>query len=143
MSTNVQREFNLGELSAVRKPRITVCIRFKDQFSWFHLAKGDAQELKIAAESNWRDIDKLKSTFAYRLSDQSGTLLDQPKTLLKDYTWGGGQIDPEVGSEIEIINSNQARTQVPPGSKLKLWVSYTGDSSLTNQADFVVFWGWR
>ena len=143
MSTNVQREFNLGELSAVRAPTITVCIRFKDQFRWFHLAEADKLELKVAAENSWRDVDSLKSTFSYRLSNQSGTLLEQPTTLLKDYTWGGGQIDPEVGSEIEIRNSNQARTKVPPGSKLKLWVSYAGDPTLTNRGEFVVFWGWR
>lgn len=143
MSTNIQKEFDLGELSHFREAIITVCIRFKDGHSWDHFTKLNAQELKIAAKYDWRDLDSLKSSFGYRLSNQSGTLLTQPETLFKNYTWGGGQIDSEIGREIEVRNSDQARTQVPAGSKLKLWVSYTGDSALTNRADFVVFWQWH
>ncbi|MGA2241656.1 MAG: hypothetical protein ABSH11_06410 [Verrucomicrobiota bacterium] len=134
MSTNFQKEFNLGELSSFREPKITVCIRFKDRHSWYHLRK--------AVKFDFRDIDGLKSRFGYRLSNQSRTLIAQPETLLKDYTWGGGQSDSEIGYEIEIRNDDQIRTRVPAGSKLKLWVSYTGDPSMTNRADFVVFWQW-
>lgn len=143
MSTNFQKEFNLGKLSSFREPKITVCIRFKDQHVWERFTKLDANGTRIAAKFDWRNMDVLKSRFGYRLSNQSGTLLTQPETLLKDYTWGGGVSDPEIGNEIEIRNSDQARTRVPAESKLKLWVSYTGDLSITNRADFVVFWEWR
>jgi hypothetical protein len=143
MSTNVQKEFNLGELSSFREPKITVCIRFKDRYGWYHFTKFNAKETRMAAKFDFRNIDGLKSRFGYRLSNQSGTLIAQPETLLKDYTWGGDESDSEIGQEIEIRNSDQVRTRVPAGSRLKLWVSYTGDPSLTNRADFVVFWQWR
>jgi hypothetical protein len=143
MSTNFQKEFNLGKLSSFREPNITVCIRFKDQNIWEHFNKKSAKEAMRAAEFGFLNMDALKSRFGYRLSNQSGILIAQPETLLKDYTWGGDQSDDEIGYETEIRNDDQFPTRVPAGSKLKLWVSYTGDPSMTNRADFVVFWQWR
>jgi hypothetical protein len=140
MSTNIQKEFNLGELSSFREPRITVCIRFKDQYLWSHFT---AKEAKMLAKYGWRNLDNVKGSFGYRLSNQFGTLIDQPETILKNYNWGGGQSDSEFGWETEISSINHDHTEIPKGSKLKLWVSYTGDPSLTNRADFVVLWSWR
>ena len=148
MSTNIQAEFNLGELSSFRDPRIpiiTICIRFKEpyQHPWHHFDKTDTREVRIADKFGWRNLDDLKSSFGYRLSNQSGELLTQPEMPLTNYTWGGSEIDSDVGYETEIRNNNQICTPVPAGSKLKLWVSYKGDPSFTNRADFVVLWRWR
>ncbi len=143
MSANVQREFELGELSSWREPRLTVCVRFKDPRAWYHLAKSDAREARVGASENWQNIDDLRGRFGYQLSNQSGVLLSQPEAPLGEFNWGRGEFDREVGDEHEISKLEHVGTAVPKGSKLKLSVSYTGDPGLTNQADFVVLWGWR
>jgi hypothetical protein len=140
MSTNFQGEFNLGELSHLREPRITICIRFKDQNLWTHFT---AEDEKVLANTRWRNLNNINGSFGYQLSNQFGTLRNQPMKQLKDYNWGGGQFDSEVGLETEISNIHSNHIAIPKGSQLKLRVSYIGDATLTNRADFVVLWSWR
>lgn len=143
MSTNVQREFDLGELSSWREPRLAVCVRFKDPRGWERLANSSARQGRIAASENWQNIDVVKSRFGYQLASQSGVLVSQPEIPLRDFNWGRGEFDPAIGDEHEISQVEHVRTEIPKGSKVKLSVSYTGDPSLTNRADFVVLWSWR
>lgn len=143
MNKNVQREFELGELSSWREPRLTICVRFKDPLAWYHLTKSDARDARIATSENWQNIDNVKGRFGYQLSNQSGILVNQPEAPLKELNWGRGEFDSAVGDEHEISSIDHVSTEIPKGSKLKLSVSYTGDPSLTNHADFVVLWSWR
>lgn len=144
MCTNTQKEFDIGTLSYLRDARVTVCIRFRGRRPvWDHFDKLSPSERSVEIGRGWHDIDSLKSRFSYRLSNQFGTLIAQPPTPLKDYNWGGGEFDTKVGPEVEISNLEHVRTQIPKGNKLKLFVSYTGDRTMTNRAEFVVLWQWR
>ena len=140
MSTDIQKEFDLGELSCFREPRLKVCLRLKDPHFWTRIRPSEA---KLAAREEWRNTDSVRSTFGYELRDQSGILLAQASKPLKDYVWSDGEFDSAVGREYEIYDLHHCGTGVPKGSKLKLSLSYAGDPALTNRADFVVLWSWK
>lgn len=140
MSTDIQKEFDLGQLSLFREPRLKVCIRLKDPHFWTRIRPSEA---KFAAREGWRNTDTVKSTLGYQLRDQSGTVLAQSSKPLKDYVWSNGEFDPAVGREYEIYDLDHYDTRVPKGSKLYLSLSYTGDPALTNRGDFVVLWSWK
>ena len=141
MNTNVTQDFNLGRLGVFGEPRVTICIRLKEEHSWWHLSRYNAEEREFAAKRKWRNIDDVKSSFGYQLSNESGVLFSQTNTPLKNYTWSRALFDSDIGREIEIYGHHVA-TGVPRRSRLKLHVDYTGDPALTNQADFVVVWEW-
>jgi len=106
MSTNVEKEFNLGRLSSFREPVLTICILVRDQN---YLGCFD----KFRSQC-------LNATFGYRLSNQSGILVDQPPKLLKDYDWGGREFDSNIGSEAQV---GQTDVRIPARIKQEHWVS--------------------
>jgi hypothetical protein len=140
VSTNLTREFQLGNLGFFQKTSMHVCIRFVDDHTWWHfrhLTPGE-KEPSYVKRFHMRDADKIQGRLSYQLLEDSGAELLHADTPLSECNWSGKQLRPYPRTRVEISVLNNSGAKIPKNSNLKLRFSYRGDPSLTNEAHLVL-----
>jgi hypothetical protein len=140
LATNVTRDFYLGDVGFFRKTGMFLSIRFLDDHQWRHfrhLTEGE-KEPAYVERFHIRDVDNIQGHLSYRLLTEAGAELLHADTALNECNWSGRQLRPYPRNMVEISDMKNNSVVIPESSKLKLQFSYTGDSSLSNNAQLVL-----
>jgi hypothetical protein len=136
LSSNFNREFQLGELSVFPTNSLALMLRFTDTHPWWRFSEFRPSQA-TEKDREPRDIGKIQSSLQYKLQTSLGLEVLGAEQPLKNFTWGQAELG-NGSIRVDIYDSASIGASVAAGQSLKLSVSYSGDPAITNHAQLLL-----